>query len=223
MTTLSNETLNILKNFSDINPNLVVKPGSSLCTIAEAKNIYAVADIQETFDSQFGIYDLNEFINMINLIDEPQLDFNSEYVTLQNGKAKASYRFADESILTSPQTQINMPDAEVSVSISANDLAQVRNAARILNHNIVSLKGSEGTVTLSVIDPKNPTSNSFSIILDEDNACKSEFDLQFLITNLKVITGDYNVKVSSKLISEWINTSVSVKYYIALEKTSTYN
>lgn len=223
MTTLSNDTLNILKNFSDINPNLVVKPGNSLSTIAEAKNIFAVAEITETFESQFGIYDLNEFINVVNLVDEPELSFNGESVTLQNGKAKASYRFADESILTSPQNEITMPSTEVNVSISGNTLTQIRSAARVMNHAIVSLKGEDGVVTLAVVDPKNPTANTFSIILDEDNECKSSFDLQFLIANLKVLSGDYNVKISSKLISEWINTSVPVKYYIALEKTSTYN
>jgi len=223
MTTLSNETLNILKNFSDINPNLVVKPGNSLSTIAEAKNIFAVAEIEESFDSQFGIYDLNEFINVVNLVGTPELEFNGESVTLKNGKAKASYRFADEKILTSPQNEITMPSSEVQVTLNNNTLTQIRNAARVMNHSIVSLKGSEGTVTLTVVDPKNSSANTFSLILDEDNACKSDFDLQFLISNLKVINGDYTVKVSSKLISEWINTSVPVKYYIALEKTSTYN
>jgi len=42
------------------------------------------------------------------------------------------------------------------------------------------------------------------------------------ISNLKLLDGDYDVQISSKLISKWINKSKPVTYYIALEKSSTF-
>ena len=36
---ISEETLDVLKNFASINPNIVIKPGQQLKTISEAKNI----------------------------------------------------------------------------------------------------------------------------------------------------------------------------------------
>jgi len=224
MAQLSNETLNILKNFSNINPNLVVKKGNTLSTISEAKNILASATISEDFDTDFGIYDLNEFINVVNLVGDPQLDFKDDHVVLQNGKTQATYRFADANILTSPQSEITMPDADVTVTITDEQLNQIRKAAGTLGHNIVSLSSSGESIILSIVDPKNSSANTFSITLDEKNeSVLEEFDFQFLISNLKVINGDYTVKISSKLISQWINKTADVKYYIALEKTSTYN
>lgn len=222
MTNLSTETLEVLKNFASINPNLVVKAGEPLSTIAEAKNVFAKATISEPFKSDFGIYDLNEFINVVNLVGDPILEFKDDSVLIKNGRSKASYRFADPEILTAPTSQIKMPDAEVSVTVTEDQLAQVRKAANVLGHSIVSVVGKEGLISLSVTDNKNSSANTFDIVIDEANACKSEFDLQFLIANIRVISGDYNVDVSSKFISRWENTSAPIEYYIALEKSSTF-
>lgn len=223
MTKLSTQTLDILKNFASINSNLLVKSGEALSTISEAKNIMAIAEIADTFQSTFGIYDLNEFISMFSLMNDPDLDFTADSVVFKSGRTKASYRFADQSILTTPKSKINMPSADLVVHIGSDLLAQIRKAAGVLGHTIVSISGDAGAITLSVVDPKNSTANSFSVVLDDANDNKNNFDLQFLIANLKVIPGDYEVKISSKLISHWTNTSSPINYYIALEKTSSYN
>ena len=222
MTNLSTETLEVLKNFASINPNLVVKANEPLSTIAEAKNVFAKATIPETFKSDFGIYDLNEFINVVNLVGDPTLEFSDESVLLKNGRSKASYRFADTNILTAPTSQINMPDADVSVTVTADQLAQVRKAAAVLSHSVVSIIGKEGVISLSVTDNKNSSANTFDMVIDENNDCTAEFDFQFLISNIRVINGDYDVDVSSKFISRWENTAAPIEYYIALEKSSTF-
>lgn len=219
---LNNSTLEILKNFSSINSNLVVNEGEPLATISEAKNIMATATV-DPFDSTFGIYDLNEFINVFNLMSDPELEFTDNSVVFTSGRSKATYRFADPSILTTPKNKINMPSADVVVTISADVLTQIRKAASVLSHTIASIKGDNGVVTLSVVDPKNSAANSFSIVIDDSNAQTAKFDLQFLISNLKVIPGDYTVEISNKLISSWTNTASPVKYFIALEKSSTFN
>jgi DNA polymerase III sliding clamp (beta) subunit (PCNA family) len=223
MTKLSSQTIDILKNFSGINSNLVVKAGEPLSTISEAKNIMAIADITEQFSADFGIYDLNEFISMFSLLQDPDLEFTNDSVQFKSGRTRASYRFADQSILTSPKNKINMPQSDLTVHITSELLTQVRKAAGVLGHSIVSLKGEDGTVTLSVVDPKNSSANTFSVVLDENNSQHGSFDLQFLINNLKVLPGDYVVNISSKLISHWKNENTPVQYYIALEKTSTFN
>lgn len=223
MKNLSSETLEILKNFATINPNLVVKAGEPLSTIAEAKNVFAKATISEPFQSDFGIYDLNEFINVVDLVGDPTLEFSADSVLLKNGQSKASYRFADPEILTAPTSKINMPETELNVTVTADQLAQVRKAAAVLGHAVVSITGKDGVVSLSVTDNKNTSANTFDMVIDDSNDCSAEFDFQFLIANIRVINGDYKVEVSSKFISRWENTVSPIEYYIALEKSSTFN
>lgn len=223
MIKLSSQTLDILKNFSGINSNLVVKTGEPLATISEAKNIMAIANVPEQFTTNFGIYDLNEFISMFSLMQDPELDFSNDSVIFKSGRSRASYRFADESILTSPKNKINMPASDLTVHISSETLTQIRKAAGVLGHSILSISGNGGVITLSVVDPKNSSANTFSLVIDEQNSQTQSFDLQFLIANLKVLPGDYEVNIASKLISHWKNTGQDIQYYIALEKTSTFN
>ena len=112
---LSNDTLNVLKNFASINPNIVFQPGQQLKTISESKTIMARADIVEDMPKEFGIYDLNEFLSVFNLIENPALEFEDKSVLISTPEQKVRYYFSETDILTSPQKDIQMPNAELGV------------------------------------------------------------------------------------------------------------
>ncbi len=228
---LSNDTLNVLKNFASINPNIVFQPGQKLKTISESKTIMARADIVEDMPKEFGIYDLNEFLSVFNLIENPALDFEdkSVMVSTQEGgtqlsnQQKVRYYFSETDILTTPTKDIQMPNSEVGVNLTEDILNQIRKAAAVLGHTELSLVGDNGLVTASVVDTKDSTSNSYTIELDKDNQCKNDFEFIVSIPNLKLLPGDYFVSISSKLISNWTNSNYPIEYFIALEKNSTFN
>jgi len=228
---LSDDTLNVLKNFATINPNLVLKPGQRVSTISEAKTIMATAEIVEDFPQEFGIYDLNEFLSVYGLIENPQVDFQEKSVVISNtvggnklaNQQKINYFFAEQDILTTPQKDIQMPNAELGVNIAEDVMAQIRKAAAVLGHTELTLSGSNGVITAKVSDGRDATSNSFDIELDKDNSCKNEFDFVISIPNLKLLPGDYFVSISSKLISNWTNSNYPVEYFIALEKNSVFH
>jgi hypothetical protein len=221
---LSKHTIEVLKNFAAINPNIVISPGQQLKTIAEAKNILASAEITEDFPEEFGIYDLNEFLSVMNLLGDPELTFTDKFVTItSSGQGSVQYFFSEKDILTTPTKEVDMPDPEVSVNISEASLNQIRKAAAILGHNELALSGKDGVISARVLDDKDSTSNTFALGLDPKNDCKNEFTFIVNISNLKFLPGDYYVSISSKLISYWSNSTVPVNYYIALEKGSEYH
>jgi hypothetical protein len=221
---ISNDTLSVLRNFSSINPNVVLKPGQEVKTISEAKNILAVADIAEDFPTEMGIYDLNEFLSVVNLVNDPQLSFGDNHVDVVGGNSKVKYFFSDSSILTTPQKDITMPDCEVTVSFTDDILSQIRKAASALGHSEMSISATEDGVNIKVFDSKDSSANIYNIQLANDAGYKEgQFEFVININNLKLLDGDYEVNISSKLISEWKNTTKPVRYYIALEKNSNYN
>ena len=220
---LSTDTLNVLKNFATINPNIVFKPGQKLKTISESKTILASAEIVEDFPQEFGVYDLNEFLSVLNLIDNPTLEFEDKAVLVKGGGQKIRYFFSESAILTTPQKDIQMPEPELGVNIEEDVLSQIRKAAAVLGHTELAITGSNGVVTASVLDTRDSTSNLFEIELDKDNACKNVFNFVVSIPNLKLLPGDYFVSISSKLISNWTNSNYPVDYFIALEKNSSYD
>ena len=220
---LTENVQQVLKNFASINPNIVVEPGNVVRTLAEGKNIFGKATIDVDFPIKFGVYDLNEFIGVLGLVDNPELTFEYTHVNVGDsvGRSKIRYFFTDTDHLTSPQKDIVMPSAEVTLNIGNDTLNKIKRAASALGHSELSIKANNGSISLTIFDSGNTTSNTFSI--DVDGEYQSEdFNFIISISNLKLLPGDYKVSISSKLISHFVNTTVDAEYWIALEKSSTY-
>jgi len=221
---LNDGTLQVLKNFSGINQNILIRQGNTLKTISEARNVVSRATIAEEFPKDFGIYDLNEFIGVLSLVDTPRLKFDDEYVTIgdSTGRSKVKYFFSAEETLTTPQKDITMPSAEVKFVLTNDTLNKLKRAASTLGHTEVSITGKDGVLSLSVVETQNFTSNAFSIDVEGEFDQDTEFNFVLSINNLKILPGDYDVEISSKLISQFSHKEMNVQYWIALEKTSTY-
>ena len=224
MMELTENTLQILKNFSAINSNIVINEGYTLQTIAEAKNLLAKAEVVENFPKSFGIYDLNEFLSVLNLVDSPQLEFNEEYVAIadSSGRSKIKYRYAHIDMLTTVTKDVKMPPHDISFTLDNTTLGRIKRAAAALGHNeLVIEPDGDGLASLTVTTVENKTANTYSISVPVETN-ESIYKLVFNISNIKVLAGDYVVEVSSKLISKFTNSANSMNYWIALEKTSTY-
>lgn len=221
---LKESTLSILKNFAGINPNIVIAEGNTLKTITEAKNVLAQATVEENFPKTVGIYDLNEFLGVLNLVDVPQLSFDDDYavVTDSSGRSKVKYFFSDIEMLTTPSKSITMPSEDVRFYLDAGTLSKLKRASSTLGHTEVSVKpAGSGVIELSIVDSQNVTSNTFSIEVDGEYT-EDNFNFVLNINNMKIIDGDYDVTISSKLISNFVNKGVPIQYWIALEKSSTF-
>ena len=220
---MNEKTLEILRNFATINQNILVKQGKTLRTISEARNVLAKAEIEEEFPLDFGVYNLNEFIGALSLVDKPNLSFKENYVEIgdSSGRSKIKYFFASQDTLTYSEKDITMPDAEVKFSLDESTIKRLKNAASTLGHKELIITGNNNLINLSVSDSQNSTANSYTI--DVDGTYESEmFKFILDIENLKILNGSYDVNISSKLISNLINKDTNIQYWIALEKTSNY-
>jgi len=217
---ISNETRDVLKNFSTINSGIRVKTGNKLETISNMKNILAIATIEESFPQDFAIYNLPEFLGATSLLDDPEFNFNPEKLSVEDSNSKMDYFYASEGMVVAPEKMITMPSSEVTFTITSTLLTDLQKASSVLGVNDLVLESDGTTVTLTVKDKKNATSNTLSRTVAEGNGDK--YQMNFKIENLKILTGNYEVQVSSKGISHFKNTDVEVEYFIALEPDSSY-
>ena len=219
---LSDKTLTILKNFAGINNSILVKQGTQLRTISVAKNILAEAEIDEEFPRQFGIYDLNQFLNGLSLHQDPEMDFSEDsYLNIREGKRRVKYFYADPQVIVSPpDKEIALPSEDVHFQLDSTSLEKLLKAAAVYQLPDLSAVGGAGVVKLVVRDKKNDTSNEYSIVVGETDR---EFSFNFKVENIKIIPGAYDVVVSQKLLSTFSNSNYNLKYYIALEPDSTFD
>ena len=218
---LSESTLSLLKNFSTINQSILFKQGSRLRTISVMKNILAEATINEEFPKDFGIYDLNQYLNGLALHNNPELDFEADnYVVIKEGRSRSKYFFADPSvIITPPDKSIDLPSEDVTFDLSTDQLDKLLKAAAIYQLPDLAVIGGNGVVKVVVRDKKNDTSNDFAITVGETDAT---FSFNFKVENIKILPGTYSVVVSQKLLSRFTNKNQDLIYYIALEPDSTF-
>ena len=221
---LSEHTTSVLKNFATINQNLVIKEGSELLTMSAMKNIVAKATVEENFPKELAIYDLNEFLAALSLFKSPILDFDDQFVTINeetDPKKKLKYFYSDPSVVQSPSKTITMPSEEITFELNSNSLSEMKRAASVIGAPDMVLEKLNGSSSLVAKDKKNDTANNYSSDITTNG--DGEFKFFFKVENLKLMDGSYDVSISSKNISNFKSKNSQVEYWIALEPESTYS
>lgn len=218
---LSKETLALIKNFSGINGSIMLQAGNRLATISEGKNVMAEVTIAETIPSDFGIYDLNEFLGVVSVFTTTNLEFSEKYMTISDGsKSKIKYFAAGSEIVKAAPSVIKFPGADISFELSAGQLALIQRTSSALKASDLSIVGQDGQLTLVVADKNNSTSNAYEVELGETD---QEFKANFKVENLKMLPGDYSVEISKKKISKFQSATSDYKMFVAVESDSVFS
>ena len=214
---LSKETYNILKNFAAINSNILIQPGNILKTVSAGKNIYVEAKVTEDFDIDVPIWDLNKFLGIISMFNNPDLEFHDTHVVITNGRSSVTYYYSEPSLLTVPTREIKMPATVTRFDLDEKDLNEILKASSVLQVSDLRMVGADGKFIISVDDSGQSTSNSFEIVIDENYTGK-DFEGTINVSEMKFIPGSYSVELTDTIISKFIHKSLDLSYYIAIKR-----
>lgn len=217
---LDQRTLQVLKNFSSINPSILFRAGNVLKTITPTKTILAKATLEQEFPSSFAIYDLNRFLSVLSLFDEPDLEIGEKSVGIRSGRKRVNYVFADPNTIVAPKDdkEIKFPKADVSFELTNEALADVTKALGVLRQPEIAIVGDGTTISLQTTNSKDPTSDVYSIEVGETDRT---FTAIFKAENIRLLPDSYQVDIASAGISRW--KSSDVEYFIAVEQNSKWS
>ena len=220
--TITKTTLAILKNFASMNSNILVKPGNVIKTITPSKSGMAEAVIEETFDVEFGIWDLNKFLGVVSLFSNPQFEFGDKSVNIigTNGSV-VTYNYSEPRLLSYPQKTVSMPPMTVNVQIPDGLLTELHRISSILQVPDLSFRSDGEEIYAYLTDLKDPTSNNYKVTL-EGNSNGAEFELNFKIDNIRLLPGDYEVSFSKNVAAQFENQNINLRYWFAMEPDSYY-
>ena len=213
---LSKKTQAILKNFAGINQSIVIQPGNKIETISNVKDVFAKAEIEENFDKTVSIYDVNEFLGVLSLFEDPELEFDDNSVTISQGKMKQVYYYADPSVITTPPEKgVQLPSTEVEAKLTREQLQSLIKAAGL--NDATSLTFTNGNA--KVWNSKVSNSNTFEIeqVANHD----VDYELSVAVEKLKMVADDYNINICAKGLSHFEGTQ-GIEYYVALETNGRY-
>lgn len=215
---LSERSVEILKNYSGINPSVQFEQGDVLRTISPNKTIMSKAKLDSSVEGTFAIYDLSRFLGLLSTFESPDFEIGEKMLGISSGKTKSYYTFADpENIITPPKKEINIGDADVSFTMTEESYNQVMRAIGIMALPEFLVVGSEGKVYLQGADTKKATNDTYSIEVGE---CDKDFTAVFRTENMKLLPGDYEVNISSAGISHF--KGEDIEYWVSIEANSTF-
>jgi hypothetical protein len=221
---LNPKTVEMLKNFSTINQSIYIKPGNIIKTIAANKALIARAEIPDTFERPFGIYNLSQFLSCLSVCDDPELEFDDDLVHIKDNKNPVSfdYYYCDPNvILVPPEKELVLPSVDLEFSLNGGELNRALKAMAILELNEIAVIGDGNSLILEVLNGKTTNqSTKTSVYRVELGSTHKNFRAVFKGENLKMMNADFDVILCAKGISKF--TASDITYYVTVEANSSY-
>ena len=219
---LSDQTIEILKNYSSINSNIKIKKDSNkLYTVAPAKNVLSRASVAETFPQEVNLYDLGEFLNVMgSLHSDPELEFSDTFVTIVSKESSTKINYCSPDVVKYKEID-KVPSSETVINISAAVMNQIIKASSALKTTDVIFTGKKGKKNSIKMCNRKVDESHFHKI-DLEGTSDNNYEIYMNVETSKFLPGDYSVKLNSKGASYFKNNSVPVEYWIAVEVGSKF-
>ena len=219
---LSANTLNILKNCAQINPGIVIKGGNKISTLSVMRNVFLNAELEEELPT-CAFYNLSEFLSVLSLFKEPELDFKEKFVYVGSGRSRVKYVYSDAATIVAPTKDITVPAMEINFQVSQEALAELLKGSAVLQLPDIVVSNESGKLTITATDLKNANANCLSYELEAEDLPEAQFTMIYKSELLqKLRAGTYNVSISQRRISHWVHQEMNLNYFVSLETTSKY-
>ena len=214
---ISNETIQILKNFAAVNSNILIRKGKTLSTISTAKNIFAKATVAEDFPVEVAVYDLNSLLALLTLMENQDVEFGEKSLTISKNNGKFEYFYSNASVIVAAPDKSIEIDNHFQFQLSAEDVNMIMKAANITAAPTISVIAKDGTVVLTIGDKKNDTANTYKKTI---GASDEAFECHMSVDNFKIVPDAYTVTVSKKKLFHFQHATKAIEYFIAMEPDS---
>lgn len=215
---LSSNTLNVLKNYSSINKNMVFTQGNILRTFSNSKAIYSVAQIEEEIPMDFAIYDLPSMLGMLTCLDEPEIVCHENNIEIVSTNDKGSFDvfYCDMDLVVVPPTSEPNIDPIYSFKVSLEEFQHLMKSISVTGSPSLTIKCDGENVTMIANDRDNNTSSSYKKVIGKFD---SKFDVYVSVENLKIIPDDYEIiiamtKSKKTALLNFKSESKKVEYWI---------
>ena len=228
---LKKETYVILNNFMNIQKNLTIKKGNFLRTINEARTVIAESTLEDEFPQDFGIADLKNFLNTLNIFDDPELEFHEDKVIIKENNVEYDYYRASDAILKDPKygKNINLGDPACEFVLTKDQLKNVIKAANTIRSTSMSncsgihfYKNDNNDIVIEAKLYKDQSSKNVYRTIINGNDCDIKDEIGDIIVDSSkfvLIEDDYKIILYKNRCMCLKGLNVPVTYTISYEIT----
>lgn len=214
---LSKSTIGILKNFANINGGIQFVEGNEIRVAAIDKSVMGIAEVEEQFPIDFALYDLNQFLSVLSMFTEPELDFHDDHMIIKQGRNRVKYFYtASDNIVAAPYT-LELESGEDTMFISADQLDSLTKASAVMKLEDFAIVKDGDSIQMIVEDGDQDSNNEFTIDV-EFEVDVEDFELQLKMKTLNFVKLDYEISfVENNQFLIFANEESKLKYYVAVQ------
>lgn len=214
---LSKATIGILKNFANINGGIQFVEGNEIRVAAIDKSVMGIAKVEETFPVDFALYDLNQFLSVLSMFDEPELVFNDDHLIVKHGRQRVKYFFTDTDNIVAAPYDLELESGDDSLFISADQLDSLTKASAVMGLSDFALVKQDDSIQMIVEDGEQDSNNEFTIDVEFEVDIE-DFELQLKMKTLNFVKLDYEISfVDNNNFLIFSNAEQNVTYYVAVQ------
>lgn len=231
------EELKVLGNFSTINENMIVLPDKFAVINGAKKSVVGYYKFDKKYEYEpYGIFNLPEFLTLVKINgDEYELAVYDKYVEVfyPSSNSGTKYNLTPHELL--PQVgeiseKFNKLNIELDFDLPAENIATLKKVANILGLERIYIQSvpDQDAVLLTAAKKHLEKAENPHVVTITDkktNVRKNGLDVDTVlyvnVEELKILEGDYRVKISSRGISHWENQFLNVEYYIGVNTLET--
>ncbi len=216
---LTKETIEVLKNFSEINNSINNDEPGVLKTVSPSENIFGICDIQEELPD-FAIYNLTEFLGILSLFDSEKMEivFKENFLGIRDGNSKVKFHFADLDHIPNKCKDSNtykaFDDFQASIDLTKDNINSIMKSASVMTLSTMNIVMQEGKGKITILDPENPHTNNFEIVVKG----KGNANVSIYVENLKLIEGDYTLNISEGKAIRFNHGTLPLFYFVSVLK-----
>lgn len=208
---LAAHTLAVLENYASINQGIIIKEGNRLRTLAILENIFSATEVPNVFPKEFALYDINELLATLSLLDDPDLDFRDDHIFITSGPTKVKYYYSSPAVVVGPpENDIELKNALATLTLKADTIKRIQKSAAALKLKDLQFM-DEG------IKAYNSNNVGNQIIIEVPVEGEVGDPKCIKIDNLKLLEGDYDVAVFDRAIKFTSITNPGLFYFVTVE------
>lgn len=215
---LSKKTISILKNFSAINGGIQFVEGNEIRVAAIDKSVMGIAVVEENFPVDFALYELPQFLSVLSLFDEPELEFEDDYLIIKQGRQTVKYFYTDsDNVVAAPYDLKLSGDNDHSLFVSGEQLDRLSKASSMMQLEDFAIVKVGDSIQLIVEDGDQDKKNDFTIDVDFD-VDMDDFALQLKMKTLNFVKLDYEIAFANdNQFLIFSNEENNLTYYVAVQ------
>lgn len=199
---ISNETMAILSNFANINQNIFIAPGNMIKTKSPASTtVMGIAKVVEEFPTEVSIYELSKLLNVLNLFDEPDVEFSPAHLTVKQNRSSANFAYSNKALIDAVMDYdktIKLVDPELSFVLTDDIFKRIQKSAKLFDVEYVNITSIDGVARLVASDAalSKENANKFTVDIENPEVYNDDISVNIKMDALRFIPGNYEVSIS---------------------------